>query len=78
MMKDVLLAVRADEATHRQYVERFFSSIFCIRQVLCFRVNHKLADVGPNAPNPFLTRSKEERNPPNEKEQNEIDTAGKK
>ncbi|CAF1077509.1 unnamed protein product [Adineta steineri] len=59
MMKDVLLAVRADEATHRQ-------------------VNHKLADAGPDSPNPFLTREKEERDPPDEKEQDEIDTANKK
>ncbi|CAF4312817.1 unnamed protein product, partial [Adineta steineri] len=59
MMKDVLLAVRADEATHRQ-------------------VNHKLADAGSDAPNPFITREKEERDPPDEKEQDEIDTANKK
>jgi hypothetical protein len=37
-----------------------------------------LADVGPNAPNPFLTRSKPDRDPPDEKEQEEINTAGKK
>ncbi|CAF1139814.1 unnamed protein product [Adineta steineri] len=59
MMKDVLLAVRADEATHRQ-------------------VNHKLADAGSDAPNPFITREKEERDPPDEKEQDEINTANKK
>jgi hypothetical protein len=59
MMKDVLLVVRADEATHRQ-------------------VNHKLADVGPNAPNPYLYRSKDDRTPPSEAEQQEIDTANKK
>ncbi|CAF0823280.1 unnamed protein product [Adineta ricciae] len=59
MMKDVLLAVRADEATHRQ-------------------VNHKLADVGSDAPNPYLQRQKDERDPPNEKEQEEINTATKK
>ncbi|CAF5129480.1 unnamed protein product [Rotaria sp. Silwood1] len=59
MMRDVLLAVRADEATHRQ-------------------VNHKLADVGSDAPNPFLSRTKGEREPFNKEEQKEIDTAGKK
>ncbi|CAF3807581.1 unnamed protein product [Rotaria sordida] len=59
MMRDVLLAIRADEATHRQ-------------------VNHKLADVGSNAPNPFLSRTKGEREPFDETEQKEIDTAGKK
>jgi hypothetical protein len=37
-----------------------------------------LADVGPNAPNPYLNRSKDEREPPNDAEQNEIDTANKK
>ncbi|CAF1583479.1 unnamed protein product [Rotaria sp. Silwood1] len=37
-MKDVLLAIRADEATHRE-------------------VNHKLADVGPDAPNPFVIQT---------------------
>ncbi|CAF4325737.1 unnamed protein product [Rotaria sp. Silwood2] len=59
MMRDVLLAVRADEATHRQ-------------------VNHKLADVGSDAPNPFLSRTKGEREPFSEQEQKDIDTAGKK
>jgi hypothetical protein len=49
-----------------------------IRPILYSRVNHKLADVGPNAPNPFLTREKEERDPPTVEEQKEIDTAGKK
>ncbi|CAF3387933.1 unnamed protein product [Rotaria socialis] len=39
MMRDVLLAVRADEANHRE-------------------VNHTLADVGPNAPNPFVVQNK--------------------
>jgi len=77
-MKDVLLAVRADEAGHRQYVKLILFLFFCIEYVLYFRVNHKLADVGPNAPNPFLTREKEERAPPDEAEQKEIDTAGKK
>jgi hypothetical protein len=37
-----------------------------------------LADVGPNASNPFLARDKEERDPPTDQEQKEIDTAGKK
>ncbi|CAF2421673.1 unnamed protein product [Rotaria sp. Silwood2] len=59
MMRDVLLAVRADEATHRQ-------------------VNHKLADIGSDAPNPFLSRTKGEREPFSEQEQKDIDTAGKK
>jgi hypothetical protein len=36
-----------------------------------------LADVGPDAPNPFLNRKKEERDPPDEEEQKQIDTAGK-
>jgi len=56
----------------------FSSRIFMFSNFYIFRVNHKLADVGPNAPNPFLTREKEERDPPNEKEQQEIDTASKK
>jgi hypothetical protein len=43
-----------------------------------FRVNHKLADVGANAPNPFLHQSKNERDPPTAAEQKEIDTADKK
>ncbi|CAF1509719.1 unnamed protein product [Adineta ricciae] len=59
MMKDVLLAVRADEATHRQ-------------------VNHKLADVGSDAPNPYIQRQQDERDPPSEKEQEQINTGGKK
>jgi len=78
MMRDVLLVVRADEATHRQYVKRFFLSTFENERILSFRVNHKLADAGPDSPNPFLNRSKDERDPPDEKEQKEIDTAGKK
>ena len=56
---------------HRSLVFGLVS--FCI-----FRVNHKLADVGPDAPNPYLTRSKEERDPPDEAEQQEIDTVDKK
>ncbi|CAF1477733.1 unnamed protein product [Rotaria sordida] len=59
MLRDVLLAIRADEAIHRQ-------------------VNHKLADVGPNAPNPFLDQEKGERHLPNENKQREIDTYSKK
>ncbi len=78
MIRDVLLVVRADEATHRQYVKRFFLSTFGNGRILYFRVNHKLADAGPDSPNPFLNRSKDERDPPDEKEQKEIDTAGKK
>ncbi|CAF0758449.1 unnamed protein product [Adineta ricciae] len=58
MLRDVLLAVRADEATHRQ-------------------VNHKLADVGPNAPNPFLVEEKQIIRPPSLDEQRTIDTANK-
>jgi len=58
-MKDVLLAIRADEATHRQ-------------------VNHKLADVGPNAPNPFLNQHAEEHTSPSLNKQKQIDTAHKK
>lgn len=38
------------------------------------RVNHKLADAGPHAPNPTLTQTGI---PPNLAEQREIDTAGK-
>ncbi|CAF0848702.1 unnamed protein product [Rotaria sordida] len=44
MMRDILLAIRADEATHRE-------------------VNHKLADVGPDAPNPFLIQAKQAGDP---------------
>jgi hypothetical protein len=52
--------------------------LFYFSVILYCRINHKLADVGPNAPNPYMTRSKEERDPPDEQEQNEIDTADKK
>ncbi|CAF1128162.1 unnamed protein product [Adineta steineri] len=58
MIRDVLLVIRADEATHRQ-------------------VNHKLADVGPNAPNPFLIQTTETQTPPSLNEQQEINTANK-
>ena len=69
-MRDVLLVIRADEATHRQYVQRF-----PIREIISLsRVNHKLADVGPNAPNPTLIQTGI---PPNLAEQREIDTADK-
>ncbi|CAF3303288.1 unnamed protein product [Rotaria sp. Silwood2] len=44
MMRDVLLAIRADEATHRE-------------------VNHKLADVGPDAPNPFVIEARRTEDP---------------
>jgi hypothetical protein len=77
MMRDVLLAVRADEATHRQYVNQFFTVRFFLK-ILSFRVNHKLADVGPDSPNPFLIEAMESRDPPNLQEQREIDTAEKK
>ncbi|UJR21818.1 hypothetical protein I4U23_024892 [Adineta vaga] len=59
VLRDVLLAIRADEATHRQ-------------------VNHKLADVGPNAPNPFLIEVNQTQDPPSIEEQRTIDTADKK
>jgi hypothetical protein len=77
MMRDVLLAIRADEATHRQYVDKF-STVRFFLIVLLFRVNHKLADVGPDAPNPILIQAKEVQHPPNIEEQREIDTANKK
>ncbi len=54
----------------------FLQSVFLI--VLLFRVNHKLADVGPDAPNPILIQAKEVQHPPNIEEQREIDTANKK
>ncbi len=80
MMRDVLLAIRADEATHRQYVNKFlfFSSGYFFKYFYFFRVNHKLADVGPNSPNPFLIQATEAREPPTLEEQREIDTADKK
>jgi len=38
-------------------------------------VNHKLADVGPDAPNPTLIQTAQARVPPDLSEQREIDTA---
>jgi len=77
-MKDVLLAIRADEATHRQYVSSIYVFLLPIVRIVSFRVNHKLADVGPNAPNPFLNQHAEEHTFPSLNKQKQIDTAHKK
>ena len=41
-------------------------------------MNHNLADVGPDSPNPYVKQGKEERDPPDEKEQEKINSADKK
>lgn len=54
-------------------VDRFLS----FKRLFEFRVNHKLADVGPNAPNPFLSHDSEIQTPPTLEQQRKIDTAEK-
>ena len=77
MMRDVLLAVRADEANHREYVKNFFRVQF-LKIIFGFRVNHELADVGSDSPNPFLIQTKKVRSSTSVKEQQEIDRTGTK
>lgn len=38
MIKDVLLAVRADEATHRQFVKKKFCFIFLFNRMFAFNL----------------------------------------